>query len=277
MVATRVLHSAPTISASPAWLATSSAEHLLNVTICSTCKLMRWLFAFLCFIDTEKIIDTGEDALRTLNPGKIIGSEKIIDTGEDAVRTWGPGQIIETEKIIDTGEEADPRLNPGKVIGSKTTIDTGEEAVRTWNPGKIIDTEKTIDTGEDADPRLNPGKVIDTEKIPDPGEDEDLRLNPGKVIDTAKIIDTITDTGEVADPRLNPGQQQLGDTVPTSRAVSASSESRATTLQQPVLNAVQFYLRQHHIRTVPGRFYGPGRLPDEHTECFSILLLTYFT
>jgi hypothetical protein len=174
-----VLHSAPTISASlhVAWLATSSAEHLLNVTICSTCKLMRWLFALLCFIDTEKIIDTVEDALRTLNPGKIIGSEKIIDTGE---------------KIIDTDEGAVRTWNPDKIIDTEKIIDTGEDAVRTWNPDKIIDTEKIIDTGEDADPRLNPGKVIDTEKIIDTGEDADPRLNPGKVIDTAKIIDTIT-------------------------------------------------------------------------------------
>jgi hypothetical protein len=162
-----VLHSAPTISASlhVAWLATSSAEHLLNVTICSTCKLMRWLFALLCFIDTEKIIDTVEDALRTLNPGKIIGSEKIIDTGE---------------KIIDTDEGAVRTWNPDKIIDTEKIIDTGEDAVRTWNPDKIIDTEKIIDTGEDADPRLNPGKVIDTEKIIDTGEDAEPRLNPGK-------------------------------------------------------------------------------------------------
>ena len=118
MVATRVLHSGPTIFASPAFLAQPSAAYLLNVIIlgifsifrivtravtsygqhaasssplfsppnpprlhgkmgthlCSARKLMRWLLALFCFIDTAKIIDT----LRTLNPDDICSARRLM-------------------------------------------------------------------------------------------------------------------------------------------------------------------------------------------------------
>jgi hypothetical protein len=45
-----------------------------------------------------------------LNPGKAIDTEKIIDTGDESVRTLNPA------KIIDTGQDADLTVNPGKVI-----------------------------------------------------------------------------------------------------------------------------------------------------------------
>ena len=69
-------------------------------------------------IDTEKIIDTGDESVRTLNPAKIIDTDKILDTredGEDAVLTLNPG----SEKIIDTGQDADLTVNPGKVIANR--------------------------------------------------------------------------------------------------------------------------------------------------------------
>ena len=65
------------------------------------------------------------------HPGKIIDTEKILDNGEDgkdAVPTLNPG----SDTII---EDADLRLHPGKaIIDTEETNDPGEETVRTSNP-----------------------------------------------------------------------------------------------------------------------------------------------
>jgi hypothetical protein len=157
-------------------------------------QLMRWLISLLSFVeakyytlDTETILDTGEDgkgyyrhckehqknSLRMEHPAKIIDTEEILDTGEagkDAVptlnRTLNPGKIIDTEKILDNGEDgkdAVPTLNPGsdKII---------EDADLRLHPGKaIIDTAKN--TKQNSLRMAKPGKTIDTEEIIDPGEE----------------------------------------------------------------------------------------------------------
>jgi hypothetical protein len=55
-------------------------------------------------IDTAKntILLTLENSLRMAKPGKIIDTEEIIDPGEETVRTLNPEKITNTAKIIDT-------------------------------------------------------------------------------------------------------------------------------------------------------------------------------
>ena len=88
-------------------------------------------------IDTEEIIDPGEEAVRTLHPGKITNTEKILDTGEDgkdAVPTLNP----DSDKIIDTGEDANLRLHPGKAI-IDTAKNTKKNSLRMEKPGQITE------------------------------------------------------------------------------------------------------------------------------------------
>ena len=51
-------------------------------------------------IDTAK--NTKKNSLRMEKPGKIIDTEEIIDPGEETVQTLNPGKITNTAKIIDT-------------------------------------------------------------------------------------------------------------------------------------------------------------------------------
>ena len=143
---------------------------------------MRWLISLLSFVEAKYYTlkkgnytnkNTKKNSLRMEKPGKIIDTEEIIDPGEEAVRTLHPGKITNTEKILDTGEDgkdAVPTLNPG----SDKIIDTGEDADLRLHPGKaIIDTAKN--TKKNSLRMEKPGKIINTEEIIDPGDIEPWR------------------------------------------------------------------------------------------------------
>jgi hypothetical protein len=132
-------------------------------------QLMRWLISLLSFVEAKYYTlkkgnytnkNTKKNSLRMEKPGKIIDTEKILDTGEDgkdAVPTLNPG----SDKII---EDADLRLHPGKAI-IDTAKNTKQNSLRMAKPAKIIDTVEIIDPGEETVRTLNPEKITNTAKI----------------------------------------------------------------------------------------------------------------